>query len=90
MTRTGCHRHTDVPALVPDRDFPRRAGIRRLSGRTEKGDGADERCFALAGLRSLERAVATADGQQAFDAAVTAMLDDARGGVSPRCASGAA
>jgi hypothetical protein len=50
----------------------------------------DEQCFALAGLRSLERAVATADGQQAFDAAVTAMLDDARGGVSPRCASGAA
>jgi hypothetical protein len=39
---------------------------------------------------SLKRAVATAGGQQAFDAAVTAMLDDARGGVSPRCASGAA
>ncbi len=51
---------------------------------------ADEQCFALAGLRSLKRAVATAGGQQAFDAAVTAMLDDARGGVSPRCASGAA
>jgi len=28
---------------------------------------------------NLDRAVATADGQQAFDAAVTAMLDDARG-----------
>jgi len=27
----------------------------------------------------LERAVATAGGQEAFDAAVTAMLDDARG-----------
>ena len=27
----------------------------------------------------LERAVATADGQDALDAAVTAMLDDARG-----------
>jgi hypothetical protein len=64
MTRTGCHRHTDVPAVVPD--------------------------GALAGLRSLERAVATAGGQEAFDAAVTAMLEDARGGVSPRCASGAA
>src|ERR1035441_10055667 len=28
---------------------------------------------------NLDRAVATAGGQQAFDAAVTAMLDDARG-----------
>ena len=28
---------------------------------------------------NLERAVATAGGQEAFDAAVTAMLDDARG-----------
>jgi hypothetical protein len=36
----------------------------------------------------LERAIATARGQEAFDTAVTAMLDDARGW--PRCASGAA
>jgi DNA-binding XRE family transcriptional regulator len=33
----------------------------------------------LARKLGLERAVATAGGQEAFDAAVTAMLDDARG-----------
>ncbi|HEV2373567.1 MAG TPA: hypothetical protein VGS19_15515 [Streptosporangiaceae bacterium] len=37
----------------------------------------------------LERAVATTDGQGAFDAAVTAMLDDPTAGGWPRCASAA-
>jgi hypothetical protein len=37
----------------------------------------------------LERTVETAGGQEAFDAAVTAMLDDARGWRLARCASAA-
>jgi hypothetical protein len=38
---------------------------------------------------NLERAVETAGGQEAFDASVAAMLDDARGGAWLRCARGA-
>ena len=37
----------------------------------------------------LQRAVATAGGQEAFDAAVAAMMDDAAAGDWPRCASAA-
>ena len=37
----------------------------------------------------LERAVQAAGGQEAFDAAVTTMLDDAQAGGWLRCASGA-
>jgi hypothetical protein len=38
----------------------------------------------------LERAVETVGGQESFDAAVSAMLDDARGWRLRRCASCAA
>jgi hypothetical protein len=54
-----------------------------------EGDGPVNSVSRWRDTGHLERAVATAGGQEAFDAAVTAMLDDARGWRLPRCASGA-
>src|SRR5258708_25754104 len=65
--------------VVPDHDPPRRAALRRLPRRAEEGDGVMNSVSRWRDSGHLERAVATAGGQEAFDAAVTAMLDDARG-----------
>jgi DNA-binding XRE family transcriptional regulator len=45
----------------------------------QEGDGAMSDVSRWRDSGHLERAVETAGGQEAFDAAVTAMLDDARG-----------
>src|SRR5258708_39221008 len=65
--------------VVPDHDPPRRAALRRLPRRAEEGDGVVNSTSRWRDSGHLERAVATAGGQEAFNAAVTAMLDDARG-----------
>jgi len=51
----------------------------RLSALREHKRRAYEQYVALADSGHLERAAATAGGQEAFDAATTAMPDDARG-----------
>src|SRR5215468_2374810 len=65
--------------VVPHGDPPRGAALRRLPGRAEKGDGPMSGVSRWRDSGHLERAVETAGGPQAFDAAVAAMLDDARG-----------
>src|SRR6201988_2088329 len=65
--------------VVSDRDPPRRAAIRRLPRRAREGDGLMSSTSRWRDSGHLERAIATAGGQEAFDAAVAAMLDDARG-----------
>src|SRR5258708_6456211 len=65
--------------VVPDHDPPRRAALRRLPRRAEEGDGVMNSVSRWRDSGHLERAVATAGGQEAFDAAVAATLDDARG-----------
>ena len=58
---------------------PSRATVRRLPCRAQEGDGAMSGVSRWRDSGHLERAVETAGGQDAFDAAVAAMLDDARG-----------
>src|SRR5258706_13457679 len=65
--------------VVPGRDPPRRAALRRLPRRAEEGDGVMNSVSRWRDSGHLERAIAAAGGQEAFDAAVAAMLDDARG-----------
>jgi len=68
-----------VGAVVPDRDPARGTAVRGLLGRAEEGDGPVSSASRWRDSGHLERAVETAGGPEAFDAAVSAMLDDARG-----------
>jgi DNA-binding XRE family transcriptional regulator len=58
---------------------PNRAAVRRLPGRAEQGGRPISGLSRWRDSGHLERAVATASGQEAFGAAVAAMLGDARG-----------
>jgi DNA-binding XRE family transcriptional regulator len=55
------------------------AVVRRLPCRAQEGDGRMSSVSRWRDSGHLERAVETAGGQQPFDAAVAAMLNDARG-----------
>jgi DNA-binding XRE family transcriptional regulator len=63
--------------LVDSITASRIANMKEL--RAQEGDGAVSDVSRWRDSGHLERAVETAGGQEAFDAAVTAMLDDARG-----------